>query len=301
MSFDKIRHRLYEGRPLVLDSDTGAAFRARGVHVDTPGALGQMLRKTPEDVLAHYRAEVESRVDILSALTADTTPRALAEMGMEHRAAVLTSLAVDLAFETVEAGPKPAAVAGVLGSEMVSPIAPDRHHHELREHAERLSAAGCELIIARGQGSRLSLMGAVVAAASTELPVWAVVECLRSGELVTGGPLGELVAALEDAGATAVLLEVASVDHGLEHLRELSASCMGRSVPGVLLAGGEHSARGFPDPASDPRTWATRAVELDAAGARIIGGGAGTTEAHTSCLALALGALHPSLPVASLP
>ena len=44
MSFAQIRHRLSEGRPLVVDSDTGASFRARGVLLNSPGALGSVLR-----------------------------------------------------------------------------------------------------------------------------------------------------------------------------------------------------------------------------------------------------------------
>ena len=50
MSFELIRKRLVEGRPLVLDSDTGASFRARGVLLGSPGALGQLLRERPAEV-----------------------------------------------------------------------------------------------------------------------------------------------------------------------------------------------------------------------------------------------------------
>src|SRR5687768_10418894 len=115
MSFERIRHRLKRGRPLVLDADTGASFRARGVALDTPGALGQLLRERPLEVLDHYRAEVRSRVDVLSALTGDTTPRTLSEVGMQHRSALVTGLAVELAFEAASESDKPVAVAGVLG------------------------------------------------------------------------------------------------------------------------------------------------------------------------------------------
>ncbi len=121
MTFERIRHRLQNGRPLVVDSDTAASFRARGVELDSPGTLGQMLRERPSEVLAHYRTEVHSHVDVLSALTADTTPRALAEVGMEHRSAQLTRRAIELALEAAAESDKPVAVAGVLGSDMVSP------------------------------------------------------------------------------------------------------------------------------------------------------------------------------------
>jgi 5-methyltetrahydrofolate--homocysteine methyltransferase len=297
MSFDRLRHRLLEGRPLVLDSDTAAAFRARGVLLDSPGALGVLLRERPHEVTAHYCAEIESRVDVLSALTGDTTPRALAEVGMQHRAAQLTRRAVELALEAAESSSKPVAVAGVLGSDMVSPIAADRLHEEFTEHAARLAAAGCELLIARGQGSRLGLMAAVVAAARTELPTLAVIECGPTGDSNVEGSPHELIDALADAGATALLFEVPQVEVGLNQLERFAGACVTRGIfRGVLLAASESSVRGFDDPLSEPEQWVERAMDLGAAGARVIGGGAGTTEAHTRALALALGSLHPSLP-----
>jgi len=297
MSFDRIRHRLQNGRPLVVDSDTAASFRARGVELDSPGALGVMLRERPDEVMAHYRAELQSRVDVLSALTADTTPRALAEAGMEHRSAQLTRRAVELALEAVAEDEKPVAVAGVLGSDMVSPVAADRMHGELTEHAARLAAAGCELIIARGQGSRLGLMAAVVAASRTELPTWAVLEFSSHDELTSGGNAVDLADSLAGAGASVVLFEVAQVNLGLAYLERFRAAFELHGIaPGVLLAGSEASVRGFNDETSLPERWVERAVDLSLGGARAIGGGAGTTEAHTRRLAEAMGSLHPSLP-----
>jgi 5-methyltetrahydrofolate--homocysteine methyltransferase len=297
MSFESIKHRLLHGRPLVLDADTGASFRARRVELDAPGALGMLLRRQPEEVLRHYRAEVRSRVDVLSALTIDTTPRALAEVGMQHRAAMLTGIAVELAIEAASEAEKPVAVAGVLGGERVAPLAADRLHIEYTEHAHRLAAAGCELLIARGQGSRLGLMAATVAAAGTDLPTWAVIECLPNGEFITGGAVSPLIEALQEAGASAVLFEVASIDGGIELLEHAQGMVTAEGmVPGVLLAAGSLSVRGFADSSSEPVSWARRSLELDLHGARVIGGGAGTTEGHTAALAAALKEVHPSMP-----
>jgi methionine synthase I (cobalamin-dependent) len=297
MSFELLRNRLLEGRPLVLDSDTGASFRARGVLLNSPGALGQLLRERPSEVESHYRAEIESRVDVLSALTADTTPRALAEVGMEHRAAQLTGRAVELALDASREVGRPIAVAGVLGSDMVSPMAADRLHEELTEHAARLAAAGCELLVARGQGSRLGLMAAVVAAARTELPTWAVVECGPAGDSTALSEPHVLTEALAEAGAQVLMFEVPHVEIGLRQLERFKNALETHGVfPGVLLAASENAVRGFDDPLSDPEHWVERAVDLSLGGARVIGGGAGTTEAHTHALALALGSLHPSIP-----
>jgi methionine synthase I (cobalamin-dependent) len=294
MSFTHVRARLLAGRPLVVAVDSNASLRARGVALDVPGALGQLLREHPEEVREHYRVEVECRADVLAALTGDTTPRALAEVGMEHRSAQLTSRAVELALEAAEESAKPVCVAGMLGSDMVTPVAAQRLHEELSEHSSRLHAAGCELLIARGQGSRVSLMAAVNAAAHTELPTWAVVE--RTGD-AANGPDSELYRALRDAGASVVLFEVSSVARGVSELT-LSRTALADVglASGVLLAASEAALSGFPDEESRPEPWADHALDLDAAGARVIGGGAGTTEGHLRALARALGSLHPSLP-----
>jgi methionine synthase I (cobalamin-dependent) len=292
MSLEHVHTRLVAGRPLVVAADANASLRARGVALDAPGALGVLLRSRPSEVLAHHRVEVACRADILVALTADTTPRALAEVGMEHRSAQLTGRAVELALEAAEDSPKPLAVAGVLGSDQVSPIAATRLHEELIEHSERLAVAGCELIIARGQGSRLNLMAAVVAAARTDLMTWAVVET-RDPELALDM---ELFESLREAGASVVLFELASVARGLAELARTKDALEDAALaPGVLLAASETALPGFADGTLDPETWTDHALDLDFAGARVIGGGAGTTEEHLRALAGALGSLHPSI------
>jgi 5-methyltetrahydrofolate--homocysteine methyltransferase len=294
MSFAHVKQRLLAGRPLVVAADSNASLRARGVALDVPGALGQLLREHPDEVREHYRVEVGCRADVLAALTGDTTPRALAEVGMEHRSAQLTARAVELALDAAEESAKPVAVAGMLGSDMVSPVAATRLHEELEEHAARLMAAGCELLIARGQGSRVNLMAAVVAGARHELPTWAVVE--RTGDSSSGSD-HELFQSLQSAGASVVLFEVSSVKLGLDELARTREALEDASlVAGILLASSEIAVPGFPDLEGSPERWADHALDLDVGGARVIGGGAGTTESHLRALAQALGSLHPSMP-----
>ena len=282
-----------------MDADNAASLRARGVELDVPGALGQLLRENAGQVLAHYQAEVASHVDVLTALTADTTPRALAEVGMQHRAAALTGLALELAFEASAGPSRPIAVAGVLGSDMVGPVASDRLETELLEHAARLHAAAAELIVARGQGSRFGLLSAVSAAGRTGVPTWAVVEHDPGAE--GSSVAGDLAAELATAGASVVLYEVPSVEVGLAELAKGRVALAAAGLKaGVLLAASANSVRGFAEHSADLAGWVERALELAEAGARVIGGGAGTTESHTRTLSAALGALHPSSPPARL-
>ena len=180
-------------------------------------------------------------------------------------------------------------------SDMVAPIAADRLHEELVEHAARLRVSGSELLIARGQGSRVGLMAAVVAAAQTELPTWAVLECGPGSELESVA-LGEVFDSLREAGTSVILFEAPSVEVALRELERAQSSLEASGlIPGVLLAASGNAVRGFVDPTTEPAKWADHALDLSLAGARVLGGGAGTTEAHTRALALALGSLHPSV------
>jgi 5-methyltetrahydrofolate--homocysteine methyltransferase len=292
VGYSLIKSRLHVGRPLVLDADVGAALRARDFELDGPGALGAILHRSPAAVLSHHRAELNSRVDILSALTADTTPRALAEAGMEHRSARLTAAALDLVSEAVADWERPIGLAGVLGSELVSATLRGRFEDETQEHALRIAVGGAELVIVRGMGSRIDLVFALAAAAQNDIPCWGVVET----SLCPLEDTTDLALSLADAGAEAILFEVDSVDEGLRRLDALDRAST-NIVPGTLLAAAPDALRGFPSPLFS--SWVDRVVELTEAGARVVGGGAGTTEDHTRALAARLGILHPSLaPVA---
>jgi methionine synthase I (cobalamin-dependent) len=287
VSYARLRPRLFRGRPLIVDSDVAASLGARGCSLEGPGSLGAALYESEQMVREHHLAELRSRVDILCALTSVTTPRALAESGMEHRAARLTGRALELLSEIANESTRPVAVAGVLAADQLTATHRERFEEETAEHAARIAVGGAELIIVRATGSRLDLVFSVAAAAAQELAVWAVLD----PELATCN-LNDLLGSLSDAGAEAVLFEVSSVDQGLQ-LLERAARCPHEIIPGALLSAATDAVRGFP--CALVPGWVDRVVELTDAGARIVGGGAGTTEAHTQELAVRLGYLHPSI------
>ena len=287
MSYERLRSRLVQGRPLILDCDVAASLGARGCELDGPGSLGAALHQSEEKVREHHLAELDSRVDVLCALTAETTPRALAEAGMEHRSARLTGLALEVLGEIARASIRPVAVAGVLGADQLTATHRSRFEAETREHAARIAIGGAELIVTRAMGSRIELVYSVAAAAAQDLPVWAVVD----PHLCKPG-LDDLLSSLIDAGAEAVLFEVASVDQGLRLLERANAR-RHELVPGALLSAAHEAIRGFPCELT--HGWIDRVIELTDAGARVVGGGAGTTELHTREVAVRLGHLHPSI------
>jgi S-methylmethionine-dependent homocysteine/selenocysteine methylase len=294
-----ILSRLATGRPLLVSADPEASFRARGVALKAPASVGRLLREQPTEAAEHYHQEIMAGVDVLCALTAETIPRALGQIGMPFRAAALTGSAVELALEAVENAPRPIAVAGVLGSSQVGPTAPDRMTEDLAMHATRLAAAGCELLLARGYGqpslepglSRIARRAAVVSAAATQLPTWAVIELSESGATSDGEMIEDAAHAAADAGAQVVLMEVpnlACASALLERAR--------RAVPDVAIgvalgvSAGPLDLTGVivHDPAAEIDAWAQGAKRLIDAGARVIGGGPGTTARHLAALSALL-------------
>jgi hypothetical protein len=295
--FVALAPRLASGRPLLLGADIGASLRGRGVALQGPGALGRLLRERPGEVERYYHAEIEAGADVLPALTSETTPRVLAQVGMAFRSAALTSSMVDRALQAAEEAGRPVVVAGVLGGESVAPLDVPTLVEEHGSHAARLAAAGAGLILARGIASRTELMAAVVAAANTGLPTWAIVEADTSDVVLGGDDPGQIADLLEAAGASAVLFETPTARVGVD----LLARRPDWPLPVGLLVdacGG--------DPADQHQRW------LDGWGtslperSRILDGGHGCTEAHTSALARWLGQSptrqHPSFrPTANSP
>ena len=233
--------------------------------------------------------------DVLVALTADTIPVALHHIGMAFRTAALTRGAVDLAVDASKQVERPIAVAGVLGNPWVAIASAERAEDECSMHAVRLVTAGCDLIIARGfsaasgSGSsfeRQSRRIAIVSAVATRVPTWALIEAGSADRGASGEPLDGLAAEVLDAGAELVLLEVPNVEVGVGALRRVEAVRLGVKA-GVLLAASST------DPAAI-EAWAQGAKALADAGARAIGGGAGTTPEHVSALASALPASERS-------
>ena len=282
-----ILSRLDTGRPLLVSGDPSASLRSRGVALHGPAALGRLLREHPGTVREHYHQDILAGVDVLSCLTADTLPRALQQIGMPFRSAALTGNAVELALEAADQAPRPLIVAGVLGSTEVAAIPEDRTGEELGTHAARLVAAGCELILARGFGSaayaRMARRAADVGTALKALPTWAVIEVDWGGFTADGKPADVVAGRAFDEGAQVALFVIPGVEVGLGWVDRLLAMGERTSQPG----GGDGRRHiGFAPAAGslDPDGWAHETHRLLDAGARVVGGGPGTTHRHLGAL-----------------
>lgn len=284
------------GRPLILGSDPLASLRARGAAVSSHASVGRLLRESPRVVAELHEQEVALGVDVVRAITAATTPRALATIGMAFRAAALTGTAVELASEAAATAARRVAVAGILGHTAAPPM-PDRIAEDYSLHADRLATAGCEILVACGFEpaqaasvppalARCARHAAVVSAHARQLTTWALVElddpgCTRDGEACE-----EVArAALED-GADALLFQVASAELGLNVLRRLEGVADEAQV-GLLLSA-DAAERDAAGRAEVLDAWVGSALRLIDAGARMLGGGTGTTLTHLGALAKVL-------------
>jgi 5-methyltetrahydrofolate--homocysteine methyltransferase len=286
-SENPILSRLDTGRALVVGGDPAASLRARGVELRGPAALGRLLREHPIAARDLHHHEILAGVDVLCCLTADTFPRALQQIGMPFRAAALTGAAVELAVEVADAAPRPVLIAGVLGNTDAPALPAERLADELAVHAMRLATAGCEVILARGWGSHEgeARAAAIASGVATRLPTWASAAVDGAGFASDGAPADAVARAAFALGAEVIILEVPSVEVGLGWIDRLLAlsvvesgrvarsSSRGRHV-GFTLAAGTLS----------PDAWADEARRLLEAGARVLGGGAGTTPRHLAAL-----------------
>jgi 5-methyltetrahydrofolate--homocysteine methyltransferase len=295
-SLNALLTRLEAGRPLVMGGDPTSSFMARGVSVEGSAPIGRAVRECPGAVAEHYQQEIAAGADVLAALTDETMPRSLAQIGMAFRSAALTGQAVDMALEAAEGAPRPICVAGLLGARWIAPTIPERITEEYAMHATRLAASGCELILARGFSpeafrpgaslARMARMAAIVSACATRMPTWAVLESVDGERSVDGDSIEESARAAVEAGAQAVIVDVPSEAAGLVAIE--SAVRGGAPRVGLLVAASPESRHGVAETAASVDAWATACQRLFDAGALMMGGGAGTTSRHVAALARTL-------------
>lgn len=282
--------RLKSGRPVLLSADPEASLRARGVPLNGPAALGRLVREAPSTVREHHQHEIAAGVDVVCALTAETIPRALAQIGMPFRSAALTGSAVEYALDAVEHASRPVMVAGVLGTRTIAPTLADRMAEELGIHAARLGAAGCELILAVGFSARIpgaslarvARRAAIASAVAAEVPAWALIEFNADGFTLDGEASDDAVRSALDTGADLVLIEAPGPEASLAVLDRVHAALPNATL-GVMLPASHDD-----EPADTPEAWAAAARRLVNSGARVIGGGTGTTARHLAALAALL-------------
>lgn len=281
--------RLHGGPPLLLDGALGTELERLGLGREAPVWSAAALVDAPATVRDIHERYLAAGAEIITAATFRTSRRALAKGGMAERAPALTRLAVQLAREARDtAARRPAWVAGSIAP-LEDCYRPDLSPHpeialaEHREMAEWLADAGADLLLVETMGNISEAAAALKAAAATGLPVWVSIICGAEGRALGGSSIAEAVAALEPAGAAALLINCTPATDVMAPLQELVARS---SLPAGAYANmGMPLGHGGFQRFLSPEAYADAAAGWLRAGAGIIGGCCGTTPAHIRKLA----------------
>ncbi len=265
--------RLEAGLPIVLDGAVSGALVRAGITIAEPMGTASVLSGQTHQLSAIHQRYCGAGVHVLRTNTTDTTPQALNRAGYGYRAAKLSSLAVDLATEAVESSGRVIAVAGVLPAMEGTD---DRLRAEQVAHAQRLMAAGCDVIFVDAASTLREAVAATAAGAQTNLPVIVALRVSETGNLRDGESLEVVCGVLAGAGARGFL---AMPDDPTGEIRA-TAELATQSRPwGVLHTGSA---------VLSPNAYAERAVELSQEGATLLGGEAGASPEHIRALVSAV-------------
>lgn len=265
----RLSARLDARQPLVFDGGIRGAMKQAGLPLDHPLGTASVLQSEAQLVTALHQRFCSAGVHVLRANTSETTPRALSRTGYGYRAAKLSSLAIDLAVSAVESSGRQVCVAGVLPPMEASD---EKLRGEQLAHAQRLMAAGVDLIFVDPAHTLREAVAATAAAAQTGLPVIVTLAVSEAGTLSDGEGLETVCAALSGAGGRGFI--AAPSDPAGEVRATVELSGLGRPW-GVYCA---------PGTALSPTEYAERMLELSEEGATLLGGEDFATPDHVRTL-----------------
>jgi S-methylmethionine-dependent homocysteine/selenocysteine methylase len=298
----------------VLDGGIGSVLVQRGIRWRDHG-----LRFDRERVLELHQEYVRAGVHVLRTNTFQLNRRVYRnvfrdEAHMRHigapdlaeRLPTLIAEAVGVARESV--GRADVAIAGVMSPlehcfrpDLAPPA--DEASAEHTEIAALLADAGVDLMLLEAMNTVAETRCAIAAAVRTGLPVWVAFGVDANGALLSGESLREAAEVARDMGVEAVLVCGAppeDVSHGLDVVVRTQAQMAQRAERFEQAVAGAFANVGWFDPPSwkfeffpqftatdawPPARYAVQASAWMARGARIIGGGSGTSPDHVRMIA----------------
>lgn len=284
--------RLADPRPILLDGATGTELERRGVDTSTPIWSAMALLDAPQIVEQVHRDYLEAGAEVIITNTFRTHRCNLDEVGIGHRAAELTTLAVAIAKKAVLAIGKPVFVAGSIAPlgdsyTIAEPLSRTEYLREHREMASHLADAGVNLLIAETMKGIGEASAAAEAAAATGLPFGVSFICRPDGNLLSGERVADAVKAVgayKPAFLGINCTPAPTLHVALSQLR--AASTLPIAVYANTGVTKDYQNWGASE-ATQPDSYCGLAQAWIAHGAHLVGGCCGTTPEH-------IGALHAS-------
>ena len=286
--------RLVGSRILRLDGATGTELAKRGLPAGvSPEAW---CLEHPEAILAVQRAYVESGSDILYAPTFGANPVKLAEFGLESRTAEMNRALAELSRRAFPGG----MIFGDLAptGKLVEPFGPLPFEDAValyRRQIAALIAGGVDGIAIETMMCLQEARAALIALReiAPDLPALVTLTVETGGRTLAGDDPVSALAAVTALGADAFgcncstgPLEMAEVIRSLKSYATIPL--VAKPNAGMPRLVGDRTVFDL-----GPEEFADDALKLVDAGASLIGGGCGTTPAHSAALHAAIGNRKP--------
>ena len=309
MSYPRIQEILSNNSHLLMDGAIGTELTRRGVRWRQHG-----IEDAPDVIRQIHMDYLNAGAHVITSHTFNLTKRNfinffrdaehMAEIGapgLETKATELCRQAVTLARDALQEAGKAGTVpiAGSI-STVNHPFRPDlspdadecADHH--RECSNVLADAGVDFIFLEGMNNITEMTVAIRAAHETALPVWVSLIPDADGDLLSGEPLKEAAVIARQEGADAVLLSGAPLTTITDNL----SAVLNGTPSGAQAIIGRYSPPSWkPDfyPRFEdtglisPDRYAEVASKWITEGARIVGGGSGTTPDHIAAVRRQIG------------
>ena len=291
------RQKLQE-QPLLLDGAMGTAIHLRGTPIDY--AFDAINLHDPAIVAEIHRAYIHAGADIIETNSFGANRFKLAEHGLQDEVVAINHAAVNIARRVIAGSFKPVLLAGSIGplGVRLSPLGRVSRAEAEAAFTEQIEALvhadpqGVDLLIIETMSSLTEVETAVAAARSIapDIPIITQMTYTRDDRTLTGyapdavaHKLAELdvdVIGVNCSGGPAQVLRIVTIMHQITPDKILS------SAPNAgwpeQLDGGRVM---YP---ATPPYFAEYARSFLEAGARIVGGCCGTTDAHIAAMRQAL-------------
>lgn len=271
--------------PMLLDGATATNLTAAGMPSGV--CLEKWISENPQKLLKLQSDFIAAGAQAIYAPTFGANRTCLSAYGLENETVELNKKLAELSLSIA----KPAGV--LVGGDLcptglfVPPFGDadfDDIYDIYREQIRALDEAGVDFLIIETQTSLADMRAAVLAARTTNLPVFVTITIDESGHTLTGGSLLPTVITLQAMGVDAIGLNCSFGPQSmLEYIEEILPHV---SVPIIAKPNTGAAMRNLPggNPLT-PEDFAGAMRKMMEAGARIVGGCCGATPEHIKALA----------------
>lgn len=272
--------------PMLLDGATATNLTAAGMPSGV--CVEKWILEHPETLVKLQSDFIAAGAQAVYAPTFGANRACLSNYGLEGEVAELNEKLVALSQSIA----KPAGVlvgGGLCPTGLFVPPLGDADFDDIydiyREQIRALNKAGVDFIVIETQTSLADMRAAVLAARTTNLPVFVTITVDESGRTLTGGSLLPAMITLQAMGVDAIGLNCSFGPKSMlefidEVMAHVSVPIIAKPNAGVPMWNASNNT-GYISPAQ----FAAEMRQLMEAGVRIVGGCCGTTPEHLKALA----------------